>query len=620
VGHYKSNVRDLEFNLFEVFGRQDVLGRGIYEDVDVDAAKDILTEVARLAENELADSLVDSDRNPPVYDPATHSVTMPESFRKSFRAYVDGGWGNLDVPAELGGMVVPPSLRWSVAELVCGANPAVHMFTASYSFANLLGHLGNDDQKKLAKHIVDHAWHTTMVLTEPDAGSDVGAGRAKATQQPDGTWHIEGVKRFITSGDSDLTDNVIHFVLARPEGAGPGTKGLSLFIVPKFHVDLETGELGERNGVNVTNVEHKMGLKVSPTCEVTFGDGAPAVGTLLGDVHDGIAQMFKVIENARMFVGTKAIATLSTGYLNALEYAKERVQGADLTRMTDKTAPRVTITHHPDVRRSLMLQKAYAEGLRALVVYTASQQDAVAQAQGGNPAAPVPEGSEAEVAERIIDLLLPIVKGLGSERAWVLLGTESLQTLGGSGFLEDYPIEQYVRDAKIDTLYEGTTAIQGMDFFFRKIVRDKGQALAHLASQVQEFAKDLGGSLDVERELLGKALEDVQGIVGHLVGVLMKSDPRVGGDVTNLYQVGQNSSRLLLAAGDLVVGWLLLRQAEVAQRALDGGAQGADADFYTGKVAAARFYAKNVLPKLSAERAMAEAVDNELMDVPESAF
>jgi alkylation response protein AidB-like acyl-CoA dehydrogenase len=620
VGHYKSNVRDLEFNLFEVFGRQDVLGRGIYEDVDVDAAKDILTEVARLAENELADSLVDSDRNPPVYDPATHSVTMPESFRKSFRAYVDGGWGNLDVPAELGGMVVPPSLRWSVAELVCGANPAIHMFAASYSFASLLYHLGTDDQKKLAKHIVDHAWHTTMVLTEPDAGSDVGAGRAKATQQPDGTWHIEGVKRFITSGDSDLTDNVIHFVLARPEGAGPGTKGLSLFIVPKFHVDLETGELGERNGVNVTNVEHKMGLKVSPTCEVTFGDGAPAVGTLLGDVHDGIAQMFKVIENARMFVGTKAIATLSTGYLNALEYAKERVQGADLTRMTDKTAPRVTITHHPDVRRSLMLQKAYAEGLRALVVYTASQQDAVAQAQGGNPAAPVPEGSEAEVAERINDLLLPIVKGLGSERAWVLLGTESLQTLGGSGFLEDYPIEQYVRDAKIDTLYEGTTAIQGMDFFFRKIVRDKGQALAHLASQVQEFAKDLGGSLDVERELLGKALEDVQGIVGHLVGVLMKSDPRVGGDVTNLYQVGQNTTRLLLAAGDLVVGWLLLRQAEVAQRALDGGAQGADADFYTGKVAAARFYAKNVLPKLSAERAMAEAVDNELMDVPESAF
>jgi alkylation response protein AidB-like acyl-CoA dehydrogenase len=615
VGHYKSNVRDLEFNLFEVFGRQDVLGRGIYEDVDVDAAKDILTEVARLAENELADSLVDSDRNPPVYDPATHSVTMPESFRKSFRAYVDGGWGNLDVPAELGGMVVPPSLRWSVAELVCGANPAIHMFAASYSFASLLYHLGTDDQKKLAKHIVDHAWHTTMVLTEPDAGSDVGAGRAKATQQPDGTWHIEGVKRFITSGDSDLTDNVIHFVLARPEGAGPGTKGLSLFIVPKFHVDLETGELGERNGVNVTNVEHKMGLKVSPTCEVTFGDGKPAVGTLLGDVHDGIAQMFKVIENARMFVGTKAIATLSTGYLNALEYAKERVQGADLTRMTDKTAPRVTITHHPDVRRSLMLQKAYAEGLRALVVYTASQQDAIAQAQGGNPAATVPAGSEAEVAERVNDLLLPIVKGLGSERAWVLLGTESLQTLGGSGFLEDYAIEQYVRDAKIDTLYEGTTAIQGMDFFFRKIVRDKGQALGHLSMQIQELVKGGDGDLATERELLGKALEDVQAIIGSMVGHLTSAQE----DVTNLYKVGLNTTRLLLATGDLIIGWLLLRQAEVALAAL-GGDPGRDKAFYEGKVAAARFFAQSRLPLLASERAIVEATNLELMQLDESAF
>jgi alkylation response protein AidB-like acyl-CoA dehydrogenase len=620
MGHYKSNVRDLEFNLFEVFNRQEVLGQGIYADVDVDAAKDILHEVSRLAENELADSLLDSDRNPPVYDAATQTVTMPESFKRSFKAYVDGDWGNLDVPAELGGMVVPASLRWSVAEMVCGANPAVHMFTASYSFANLLWHLGNDDQKKLAKHIVDKAWHTTMVLTEPDAGSDVGAGRTKAVQQPDGTWHITGVKRFITSAESDLVDNVVHFVLARPEGAGPGTKGLSLFIVPKYHVDLETGELGARNGAHVTNVEHKMGLKVSTTCEVTFGEHEPAVGTLLGDVHDGIAQMFKVIENARMFVGTKAIATLSTGYLNALEYAKERVQGADLTQQTDKAAPRVTITHHPDVRRSLMTQKAYAEGLRALVMYTATQQDAVNQAQAGNPAAPLEKGSPAELANRVSDLLLPLVKGLGSERAWVLLGTESLQTYGGSGFLQDYPVEQYVRDAKIDTLYEGTTAIQGLDFFFRKIVRDKGQALQLVAAQMQEFAKDLGGSLDRERELLGKALEDVQGIVGHMIGDLMKSDPRTGGDPANLYKVGQNTTRLLLAAGDLVVGWLLLRQAEVAQKALDAGASGKDADFYRGKVAAASFYAKNVLPRLAAERAIAEATDNDLMDVPESAF
>jgi hypothetical protein len=422
-----------------------------------------------------------------------------------------------------------------------------------------------------------------------------------------------------------MVDNVVHFVLARPDGAGAGTKGLSLFVVPKFQVDLETGELGERNGVNVTNLEHKMGLKVSTTCELTFGDMEPATGTLLGDTHDGIAQMFRVIEHARMLVGTKAISTLSTAYLNARDYAKERVQGADLTRQTDKSAPRVTITHHPDVRRSLMTQKAYAEGLRALVLYTATQQDTVDQAFLESGSEQLAEGSPAEMASRVNDLLLPIVKGVGSERAWVLLGTESLQTLGGSGFLQDYPIEQYIRDAKIDTLYEGTTAIQGLDFFFRKIIKDKAQALAHIAMQVQEAAKadDGTGFLKVERELLGKGLEDVQGILGFMVGELMKSDPRgdESNDIRNLYKVGQNTSRLLLAAGDLVIGWLLLRQAEVAHKALESGDISArDRDFYEGKVAAASFFARTVLPKLAAERAIAEATDNSLMDVPESAF
>ena len=342
----------------------------------------MLHEVARLAEHELADSLLDSDRNPPVYDPAAHTVALPESFKASYAAYLESGFWAVDVPAELGGTVVPPSLRWAVNELILGSNPAVGMIASSFSFAKLLHILGTDEQQKLARLMVDRKWTATMVLTEPDAGSDVGAGRTKAVQNPDGTWNITGVKRFITSAEMDLSDNIVHFVLARPEGAGPGTKGLSLFVVPKFHiVDLDTGELGERNGAIVTNVEHKMGLKVSTTCEVTFGDGTPAVGTLLGDVHDGIAQMFRVIEHARMMVGTKSIATLSTGYLNALDYAKQRVQGADLTQQADKTAPRVTITHHPDVRRSLMLQKAYAEGLRALVLYTATQQDAVEAAQ-----------------------------------------------------------------------------------------------------------------------------------------------------------------------------------------------------------------------------------------------
>ncbi len=628
MGHYKANLRDIEFNLFEVLGRDEILGTGPYAELDVDTAREMLKGMARLAENELAESFSDADRNPPVYDPQTQAVTMPESFKKSQAAYRDSGFWSIEIPAELGGTVAPPSLRWGMSEMVLGANPAIQMFNASYSFAHLMYRYGNEDQRKLAKWIVEKGWHCTMVLTEPDAGSDVGAGRTKAIDNGDGTWRIEGVKRFITSAESDMTDNVVHFVLARPEGASAGTKGLSLFVLPKFHVDLETGELGERNGVYVTNVEKKMGLKVSTTCELTFGGERPAVGTLFGDVHDGIAQMFHVIENARMLVGTKAIATLSTGYLNALEYAKSRVQGPDLTRASDKTAPRVTITHHPDVRRSLMLQKAYAEGLRALVLYTAAQQDAVDIAQREAGTEKLERGTVGELASRVNDLLLPIVKGLGSERAWVLLGTESLQTFGGSGFLQDYPVEQYVRDAKIDTLYEGTTAIQGMDFFFRKIIKDKAESLGVLAGQIQELAKDTGshgGALDREKELLGEGLESVQGILGFMVGELMKSDPRAeGGEAANIYKVGQNTTRFLLAAGDLVVGWLLLRQAEIA---LDGLARidagehpESDRDFYTGKVAAAKFYARQVLPRLAAERAAAEATDNELMEVPESAF
>src|SRR3954469_11262173 len=471
MGHYKANLRDLEFNLFEVFGRDEILGSGPFADLDLDTARTILDEVRALAEGPLAESFTDADRNPPVYDPDTKTVTLPESFKRSYAALTAGGWDRIGLPVELGGPGLPRSIVWAVSEFVLGANPAIHMYAAGPAFAQILHQLGTDEQKKLATTMIERQWGATMVLTEPDAGSDVGAGRTKATRQPDGTWHLEGVKRFITSAEWDVPDNIVHLVLARPEGHGPGTKGLSLFVVPKFLCDWETGELGARNGVYVTNVEKKMGLKVSATCELTFGEKEPAVGWLVGEVHDGIAQMFNVIEMARMMVGTKAIATLSTGYLNALDFAKTRVQGADLTRMTDKAAPRVPITHHPDVRRSLMTQKSYAEGMRALVLYTATIQDEVALAEAAGDTS-----DQHDLAVRLNDLLLPIVKGYGSEKSYELLGLQSVQTLGGSGYLQDYPLEQYIRDAKIDTLYEGTTAIQGMDFFFRKIVRDKGQA------------------------------------------------------------------------------------------------------------------------------------------------
>jgi alkylation response protein AidB-like acyl-CoA dehydrogenase len=609
MGHFKSNLRDIEFNLFEVLNRQELLGAAPFADVDEETARGILDEVTRLAEGPIAESFADADRNPPVFDPATHSVTMPESFKRSYNAFVDAEWFRLELPAELGGTTVPRSLAWSVAELILGANPAVWMYCGVGTFSHALWQLGTPAQKKIAEYAVAGRWSYTMVLTEPDAGSDVGAGRTKAIQQPDGTWHIEGVKRFITSGEQDMTENILHIVLARPEGAGPGTKGLSMFLVPKFLVN-DDGSIGDRNGVYVTNVEHKMGLKASTTCELTFGVDRPAVGTLIGDVHDGIRQMFMIIEFARMLVGTKAIAALSTGYLNALEYAKTRVQGADLTKLTDKTAPRVTIMKHPDVRRSLLLQKAYAEGMRALVLYTATQQDAIQLAAA--------RGETHELATALNDLLLPVVKGLGSERGYEQLA-QSLQTLGGSGYLQDYPIEQYIRDAKIDSLYEGTTAIQGMDLYFRKIVRNQGAALTYLLQQIREFAAaDNGnGRLKKERAALGKAAGNVEAIVNAMNGFL-------GGSLEQpeqIYRVGLNTTRLLLALGDLVVGWLLGRQAEVALAKLDQGSLGAnDTAFYQGKVAAAAFFAATVLPRLGAEREIAEATSLDAMELTEEAF
>ena len=608
MSHYIANLRDIEFCLFDLLGREQVLGSSIYSELDRETAMGMLEEMKRLTENDLAASFVEGDRVGTDFNKATGDIKLPESFKKSYKAYVDGEWWRLDAPVDLGGMRVPPSVRWAIAEMVLGSNPAIHIYASGYAFAHVAYVLGNDEQKKMAKHMVDRHWGATMQLTEPDAGSDVGAGRTKAVEQPDGTWHITGTKRYITSGDADIYENIMHFTLARREGGGPGTKGLSLFLIPKFMFDKETGELGKRNGVYVTGVESKMGLNVSATCEVNLGEKEPAVGYLLGDVHQGIAQMFKVIEFARMMVGTKAIATLSTGYQQALGYAKTRVQGGDMKIMNDKASPRVTIIKHPDVRRSLMVQKAYSEGMRALVLYTATIQDEIELARAANDA------EKLEAMEKLNDLLLPVVKGFGSEKSWTLLGTESLQTFGGAGFTQDWPLEQYVRDAKIDTLYEGTTAIQGLDFFFRKVVKDGGRSLGLLGKEIQAFAES-GGVHAAEKQALLKALGDLNAIIGVLVGHAMASQEKA----EEIYKVGLNTSRALMAVGDIIISWLLLRQADIAAEKLAAGG-GKDTDFYTGKVASAKFFVTTVLPHITADRKIVEATDSAIMEIPESAF
>jgi alkylation response protein AidB-like acyl-CoA dehydrogenase len=611
VGHFKSNLRDITFNLFEVFTTQEYLGKPPFAQMDPDTARGVLTEVERLASTVFADSFVEGDRiGAQMVEEGT--VVLPEGINRAMDAFFDGEWHRMQLPERLGGFDAPPSLRWAASEMLLGANPAALMTAGGPFFAGIIDPLVTDEQReRWVRPMVERRWGGTMVLTEPDAGSDVGAGRTTAVPADDGTWHLQGTKRFITNGDFDWPENIIHLVLARPElgpdhEVKPGTKGLSLFIVPKYWVN-EDGSLGERNGVVATGLEDKMGLKSSATCTLTFGEHGPARGVLVGEVHNGIRQMFDVIEYARMLVGTKAIATLSTGYLNALAYAKERVQGPDLAQGSEPTAPRVQIIRHPDVRRMLMTQKAHVEGMRALVIYTATVQDQIWIGRA--------RGEDVGDLERLNDLLLPLVKGYGSERSYELLAL-SLQTLGGSGYCRDYPMEQYLRDAKIDTLYEGTTGIQGMDLFFRKIGKDQGATLARLLGEITELAKgDVGnGALQAERGRLATALADVQGIIAAMVGFLGHETGR------GVYMIGLHTTTLLFALSELVVGWLLLRQAEVAFTALSRNPGAADRAFYDGKVAAARFFTNTVLPDLSAKRAVVEATDLSLMDLEDAAF
>ena len=626
MSHYKSNLRDIEFNLFEVLGADSYFGTGPFEAVDGEQARMLLSELERFSRESIwAGSFVAADREPLQLSPEG-DVRVPDELDQALQAFYDGGWHLMPLPTHLGGFGAPPTIRWAGTELLAGGHATASLWPIGALMASIVDQIGTEGQKRtFGRPLVEDRWGGTMVLTEPDAGSDVGAGTTKATFAEEAgeddlgdVYHLEGIKRFITSADAQTHPNTLHLVLARPEGAAPGTKGLSLFLVPKRHVDAD-GSIGARNGVRVSNLEKKMGIKGSATCELSLGqDGEPCVGYLAGNVHEGIKQMFLVIEYARMMVGTKAMATLSTGYLNALDYAKIRVQGPDMTQMTDKSAPKVEIIKHPDVRRMLMEQKAHAEGMRALVMYAGWVQDQAQLAAHPDTGA----GADDDEHDRWIareDLLLPLVKGYCSEKAYELLGSMSLQTFGGSGFTQDYPIEQYIRDAKIDTLYEGTTAIQALDLLFRKIVRDQGATLTWYADQIRTFLKAGvdGDPFAAERERLGAALDATQSHLGVLLQHAMASMDE--SKRTELYKTGLQSTAFLASLAEVMIGWLLLRQAEVANDAMEVGGD-KDRDFYTGKIAAARYFTTAVLPKAGLRAQLASEEDGALMTVPAAAF
>jgi alkylation response protein AidB-like acyl-CoA dehydrogenase len=601
TSHYQPNLRDVFFNLFEVLAiDRGVLGQGPFASFDADSARASLEGLAEFAHEHFASCFAEGDRVGLQFDGAGN-VTLPPSFTSALEAYYRDGWNKLELPEHLGGYGAPPTVAWAAFEMLSGANAALTFYLLGNFHAKVVDQLGTDDQKtRYLRNILDRHWGGTMVLTEPDAGSDVGAGTTKAIHVEGDEYLIEGVKRFITNGDFDQPENIVHLVLARPEGAPAGTKGLGMFLVPKFWVEAD-GSLGARNGAVVTNVEHKLGIKASATCELTLGATTPCRGLLVGSVRDGIAQMFHVIEYARMGVATKSMATLSTAYGNALAYTRLRKQGADLARAADKTAPRVEIIRHPDVRRMLMLQKAFAEGLRALILYTANVQDRVELAGG--------HGTEAAKAlDARNDLLLPLCKGYASEKVFELLGV-SLQCFGGSGYCSDYPVEQYLRDQKIDTLYEGTTHIQALDLFFRKVGRDRGAALQALLGELAADVASLPPELAAEGKALAAASGDVGAIFMGMMGKLGQSP----------YHVGLHGNRILFALAELIIGWRLLVGARVALAAT-ATASDRDRPFYDGKVAAARFYVAEILPGIATSRSIIERGTLGLMELSDDAW
>ncbi|MDP2274431.1 MAG: acyl-CoA dehydrogenase [Archangium sp.] len=603
--HYKPNVRDTLFNLFEFLEIQKTsLGKAPFGDIDEATVRQTIDTMIPVCTGIMSEAFTEGDRIPLDFNPKTGAVTMPPLMQKAFASYFETGMHLLDLPSHLGGLGAPPTLAWGSFEFVIGANPAAAFSFLGNVLARIIDTMATEEQKKrFVGPMLEKHWGGSMVLTEPDAGSDVGAARAKAKLVKDDLWHIEGVKRFITNGDiGEVVENTIHLVLARPEGAGPGTKGLSMFIVPKFLVNAD-GSLGERNGVYCTNLEKKMGLKASATCEMTFGDSKPAVGWLVGNVHDGMRQMFHVIEHARMAVGLKSMATLSTAYLNALSYVKERKQGADLKSARDKNAPRVTVIHHPEVRRMLMMQKSHAEGMRALILFNASLQDQV-ELLGGHKA---PEAAEPNALN---DLILPLIKGYCSEKVYDLLSL-SLQCYGGSGYLQDYPAEQYIRDQKIDSLYEGTTAIQALDLLMRKVAKDGGATLQGLMGRISQTLEtnEGGDELKAERASLAEALGHLQAGLGSLMEKL--------GD--SVYHVGLQGNRVLYSLAEVTIGWLLVRHAAVAVQKVKT-ATGPDVAFYEGKIASARFFCAEVLPQTGFAMQQVQKSSLAIMELSEEAF
>lgn len=606
MNRYKADLREVRFVLFEQLGLGDLLSKEPFADWGPDEINMVLDETYRFATEVTGPLNQVGDRQGCRIEDGR--VITPEGFKKAWKMLYEAGWRSLSTPEEFGGQGAPAALTAAVEEFLTGSNTAFNMYPGlAQGAAEVIGHFGTDRQKKLyAQRMFDGRWGGTMCLTESEAGSDVGAATTSATKNEDGTYNIKGTKIFISGGDHDLANNVIHLVLARIEGGMAGTKGLSLFVVPRVRAS-DDGKLGETNDVQVPSIEHKLGINGSATCVLNFGEDDGCIGELVGTVeHQGMRQMFMMMNFARLGVGIQGLALAGTAYLNTLDYAKERIQGPSVKAWKDPAAERVAIINHPNVRSMLMEMKSKVEGIRALILKLAMHEDR-AQALGGK------DDDGVAYHRGQVDLLTPLVKAYGSDQAFRICET-GIQVYGGAGYLQDWPLEQYLRDSKIFSIYEGTNSIQALDLVGRKLGQGGGK-------HTQDFLGDIA-------KLCGAHAEHP--VLGDAVKLLSKAQEAIGGGAMQFlgwFQAGEiervpaSARRFLEMMSEVAVGWLLIDGAVIALEA-QAKLKETDADwaFYEGKKASAIWFAHNVLPHVVADARILGAGDRSAIDIPEAAF
>ena len=601
--YYKANLRDLSFLLFEQFKLDELLGKEPYANWGKDEVNAVLEEAYGWVQKHMGPYNASGDQEGCRLE--NGQVRVPAAFKETWKELFKAGWRTLAIEEKHGGQAGPFTLAMMVEEFMCGSNTSFNMYPAlTQGAADVILAFGTEKEiETYVPNMFNGKWAGTMCLTEPQAGSDVGSATTQATKRPDGQYNIKGTKIFISGGDHDMTENIIHMVLARTPDAAPGTKGLSLFIVPKIRPD------GTPNDVSVAGIEHKMGIKASATAQLVFGDNDNCIGELVGEVEQkGMSQMFHLMNYARIGVGIQSLALASSAYLNALEYAKDRKQGSSIKQWKDATAPRVPIIEHPDVRRMLLDMKARVEGIRALAVKLTMHIDRANAIAKGNG-----DKNLAEYHQGQVDLLVPLIKAYGSDQAFSICAT-AIQVYGGAGYLKDWPVEQYARDSKIFSIYEGTNHIQAMDLVGRKLMQRGG-------ANVQAFGKDVAAFVAANKE--HATLKDGVAVLAQAMEALTSTGGKFmqwfGGG--KMEMVPTVANRFLEMMSETVVGWLLLEQAVIAEAASAKlAADHPDKAFYDGKRFAALHFAYNVLPGVAAKAQLIAREDRTALDIPIAAF